>query len=114
MIELCKTTPSGTAWSSPTRDTDQVARRFLQSECSLAALQDDQRLSADLSKFLTTASGHVLDIAYGVGGEILLLIPSVDLFVLVTGKTADVLMSYLAGAPVSVKERMDMTVRRRR
>ena len=114
MIELRETTPPGTAWSTPSRDADQVARRFLQSECSLAALQDDERLSADLSNFLTTASGHVLGIAYGSAGEILVLIPSVDLFVLVTGKTADVLMSYLAGAPVSVRERMDMTVRRRR
>ena len=65
----------------------------------------------ELNIFLETASDTDVEVHRGVSGE--LLVKANDQTLLLTGKTAEVLGSYIDDEPVSTRDRLDMTMRRR-
>ena len=66
-----------------------------------------------LTVFLEVASDRGALVDRGIGGELLVRATDSPESLLLTGKTADVLRSYLDDEPVSTHERSDMTIRRR-
>ena len=89
-----------------------VARKFLEGESQLLQLTRSHGAAAlALGTFLEATKDFSLTVHRTTNGEILIR-PSLGPTLLVTGKTASVLSSYLDEAPVRMQDRFDMTVRR--
>ncbi|HEX9163175.1 MAG TPA: hypothetical protein VF980_15830 [Thermoanaerobaculia bacterium] len=87
------------------------ARQFLDGERELFHLARGSREVTALDMFLETATDLAID--RGVTGEILVRATNCGESLLLTGKTASVLRSYIDDEPVSTRDRLDMTLRRR-
>ena len=100
-------------WSAPLPDgAGDVARNFLEGEWQLLQLTRSRGPAAiALGAFLDATKEFSLTVHRTTTGE-LLVRPSLGPTLLVTGKTAGVLSSYLDEAPVRMQDRFDMTVRR--
>ena len=89
----------------------EITRAFLRSELELLRLGHiNSRTAEDLERFLAIAD--VITIARSAAGNILVRAETTNDALLITGRTAEVLRSYLDGEPVSMIDRGDMTVRR--
>lgn len=96
----------------PNPDAANIARRFLSGERELLNLARARNsAAAALSSFLATAES--IAVHRGACGELLVSCMATGEKLLLTGKTADVLRSYLDDEPVSMQDRLDMTQRRR-
>jgi hypothetical protein len=102
-------------WSAPLADeAGDVARKFLEGEWQLLQLTRSHAAAAiALSAFLEATKDFSLTVHRNANGGEILVRPSLGPTLLVTGKTASVLSSYLDEAPVRMQDRFDMTVRRR-
>lgn len=115
MIEAFPSDASPLEWVSENQPDEQhVARVFLQGERSLSVLQNDPVTAALLEDFLTLAGDGALQVSQALTGEVRVASAGGSPSILITGKTAEVLRSYLDGEQVSVSDRMDMTLRRNR
>lgn len=115
MIQTFPDSSPDLEWASENQNDEQhVARGFLQGERSLAVLQNDQTTAAVLEDFLRSAGDEALEISEALTGEVRVTASHGSPSILITGKTAEVLRSYIEGDSVSVSDRMDMTFRRNR
>ncbi len=91
-----------------------IAWQFLAGERELLHLAH-ARSSAivALTVFLESAADADLFVDLAVSGDLLISSVATDDTLLLTGKTAEVLRSYLDDEPVSMRDRADMTVRLR-
>ncbi len=91
-----------------------IAYQFLTGERELLHLAH-ARSSAivALTIFLENAADADVLVDFAASGDLLISSSATDDTLLVTGKTAEVLRSYLDDEPVSMRDRADMTVRRR-
>ncbi len=91
-----------------------IALQFLLGERELLHLAH-VRSSAivSLTVFLENSADDDLIVDRGTGGYLLIGSSATSDTLLLTGKTAEVLRSYLDDEPVSMRDRADMTVRRR-
>ena len=91
-----------------------IASQFLAGERELLHLAH-ARSSAivALTIFLENAADAGLFVDRAESGDLLISSAATDDTLLITGKTAEVLRSYLDDEPVSMRDRADMTVRRR-
>lgn len=100
-------------WTAETHpEAGERATRFLVAEYELLRLAR-ARSSAivELNIFLETANDTGVEVRRGLTGE--LLVTASDQSLLLTGKTAEVLGSYIDDEPVMTGDRLDMTIRRR-
>lgn len=89
----------------------EITRAFLRSEQELLHLGHVHSPAVEeLERFLAVAD--VITIARSKAGNILVRAETTNDVLLITGRTAEVLRSYLDGEPVSMLDRGDMTVRR--
>ncbi|HEY3052603.1 MAG TPA: hypothetical protein VGK04_04365 [Thermoanaerobaculia bacterium] len=89
------------------------AMQFLNGERELMRLAHVRSSSiVDLNTFLTVASEDEIEVKRGIGGELLVCATDSGENLLLTGKTAEVLRSYIDEEPVSTRDRGDMTIRR--
>lgn len=96
----------------PNPEAASIASRFLSGERELLRLARARNSAcAALTCFLTTAQSIV--VYRGACGELLLSCEATGEKLLLTGKTAEVLRSYLDDEPVSMRDRLEMTQRRR-
>lgn len=100
-------------WTAETNpEAAERATRFLAAECELLRLARTRSSAiVELNIFLETASDGGVEVHRGVSGE--LLVTADDQALLLTGKTAEVLGSYIDDEPVMTGDRLDMTIRRR-
>jgi len=90
-----------------------IALHFLRGEYDLLRLARVAHSTvADLQLFLTLTAGLPLVVERSAAGELLVYCQEVDESLLITGKTADVLCSYIDCEPVHTQDRGDMTLRR--
>ncbi len=91
----------------------EIAFHFLRSECELLRLANvAPNAVADLQAFLNATAGRPLIVERSAAGELLVHNDEVNENLLITGKTAEVLGSYIDCEPVSTEDRLDMTLRR--
>lgn len=96
----------------PNPDGAEIAKRFLAGERELLRLAQARTSTLDtLTLFLQKADS--IEVKRGTSGELLLTCHDSDEQLLLTGKAAFVLRSYLDDEPVSMRDRLDMTQRRR-
>lgn len=100
-------------WTAETHpEAAERATKFLAAECELLRLSRTRSSAiVEINIFLETANGGGVEVHRGVTGE--LLVTSSHQALLLTGKTAEVLGSYIDDEPVSTSDRFDMTIRRR-
>ena len=95
-------------------EAGHVARQFLDGERELLHIAGVRSSTVvALTVFLETASDREVLVDRGIGGELLVRATDSGETLLLTGKTADVLRSYLDDEPVSMRDRGEMTIRRR-
>lgn len=95
-------------------DAGEIARKFLAGEHELWKLVRVRSSDiAALNAFLARASVSPVMVATAGTGDLLVRASHSDEVLVVTGKTADVLRSYINEEPVSTQDRADMTMRRR-
>ena len=97
-------------WQPETHpEASDRALNFLDGERSLLQLaRPRSRTVKEINAFLEVA--YEVSVERGTNGE--LLVRASDENLLLTGKTAEVLRSYLDDEPVSTSDRFDMTIRR--
>lgn len=102
------------AWTSDnTPLAADIALHFLRGECELLRLaRVAGKTVADLDVFLTLTAGLPLVVERSAAGELLVHNDDVTESLLITGKTAEVLSSYIDCEPVHSEDRGDMTLRR--
>jgi hypothetical protein len=102
------------SWSSDdTPFASDIALHFLRSERDLLRLANVAPIAvADLHTFLTATAGCRLIIERSSTGEIVVHDEESRESLLITGKTAEVLRSYIDCQPVFTADRLDMTLRR--
>ncbi len=95
-------------------DAHTIAYRFLSGERELLRLARTRSSAiVALTIFLESAVDADMYVDRGTNGDILISTNGSAETLLITGKTAEVLRAYLDDEPVSMKDRADMTVRRR-
>jgi hypothetical protein len=93
-------------------DASEIARNFLTGEWDLMRLTlTSGDIVNDLAAFLDTSAGLPLVVRRAASGEILISVDPWSESLLLTGRTADVLSSYLDQKIVRMEDRFDMTVR---
>lgn len=96
----------------PNPQAPDVARAFLNGERELLHLTSPRTSAAvTLDEFLEGAQS--ISVQCGFAGELLISCAANGKKLMLTGKTAEVLRSYLDDEPVSMSDRLDMTTRRR-
>jgi hypothetical protein len=91
----------------------EIAFHFLRGECELLRLANvAPNAVADLQAFLDATAGRPLIIERAAAGELFVHNDEANESLLITGKTADVLGSYIDCEPVNTEDRLDMTLRR--
>jgi hypothetical protein len=102
-------------WSHDTNPAaGSVALQFLLGERELLHLAHARTEAiVSLTIFLENTADADLLVDRSAGGDILISSAMAKDTLLITGKTAEVLRSYLDEEPVSMRDRADMTVRRR-
>lgn len=96
----------------PNPQAPDVARAFLNGERELLHLTSPRTSAAvTLDEFLEDAQS--ISVQCGFAGELLISCAASGKKLMLTGKTAQVLRSYLDDEPVSMRDRLDMTTRRR-
>jgi hypothetical protein len=102
------------AWmADDTLMAEDIAVHFLRGECDLLRLARVANSTvAELEMFLTLTAGLPLEVERSAAGELLVRCDEVDESLLITGKTAEVLCSYIDCEPVRTQDRGDMTLRR--
>jgi hypothetical protein len=100
-------------WTPETHpEAAERATKFLAAERELLCLARTRSSAiVELNIFLETASDTGVEVHRGISGE--LLVTASDQALLLTGKTAAVLGSYIDDEPVTTSDRLDMTIRRR-
>lgn len=92
---------------------NDIARAFLRSEQELLWLGRVQsRTAEDLREFVMISAELPIAVERSASGNILIRAPKANESLLLTGRTAEVLRSYIDGEPVRMRDREDMTVRR--
>ncbi len=90
-----------------------TVRSFLRSECDLLRLA---RLATstveDIERFLQSSAKLPIVVRRSDGGNVLVSAEQAGDALLITGKTAEVLRSYIDGQPVGTDDRDDMTLHR--
>jgi hypothetical protein len=95
-------------------EAGDLARKFLEGERELLRLSRVRSTAiVPINIFLESATDTKLNVQRGVDGELLVRATDSGESLLLTGKTAEVLRSYIDGRPVSMDDRGDMTIRRR-
>lgn len=90
-----------------------IARAFLRAEHELLWLtRMKSRSAGDLEEFLAISAELPITVWRSAAGNILVSADKANESVLITGKTAEVLRSYIDHEPVRMTDREDMTVRR--
>jgi len=90
-----------------------ISIHFLRSECELLRLANVAPSAvADLEAFFKSTAGHALVVERSASGDLLVHNDDVRETLMITGKTAEVLGSYIDCEPVSTEDRLDMTLRR--
>ncbi len=114
MIYRNSTLSQQIAWSpDDTLLAADIALHFLHGEYELLRLaRVADNTVADLEMYLTLTAGLPLVVERSAAGELLVHCQEVDESLLITGKTAEVLCSYIDCEPVHTKDRGDMTLRR--
>jgi hypothetical protein len=89
------------------------ARSFLQGEREILRLTESpaERI-APLTAFLETARESEVLVERSTTGDLLIVASDSGDSLLLTGKTAEVLRSYIDEEPVSTRDRLEMTIRR--
>lgn len=102
------------AWNvDETPEAIDIARQFLRSECELLRLAGVAGSThRDLEIFLASTAGLPLVVERSAAGDVLVHNEEVNERLLITGKTAKVLGSYIDCRPVRTEDRGDMTLRR--
>jgi len=99
-------------WPDANPDASDIARNFLTGEWELMRLTlTSGDIVNDLAAFLDTSAGSPLAVRRAASGEILISVDPWSESLLLTGRTADVLSSYLDQKIVRMEDRFDMTVR---
>lgn len=94
-------------------EATNVARAFLRGECELLRLaRVAQNTIADLEKFLQITAELPIVVERSSAGDLLVRASQIEESLLITGKTAEVLRSYIDSEPVRTEDRTDMTLRR--
>lgn len=107
LVQHVSWTPDETALAS------DIALHFLRSECELLRLANVAPAAvADLEAFLKSVAGHTLIVERSAAGDLLVHNDDRNEILMITGKTAEVLGSYIDCEPVSTEDRLDMTLRR--
>ena len=115
MITACDLPAEGNvSRSDETIDGEHVAKTFLQGERSLAELQKNEQVAQLLHGFLGAAGDAPLRIRTETDRSVIVSTGDGAACLLLTGRTAEVLLGYLRGDDVSIADRMDMTMRRSR
>jgi hypothetical protein len=92
----------------------EIARLFLAGERELLQIAHARSTAiVALTAFLEAAAHGDVYVDRGTTGDLLITTNASSETLLLTGKTAEVLSSYLDDEPVSMQDRADMTVRRR-
>ncbi|HEV8657602.1 MAG TPA: hypothetical protein VGS96_03145 [Thermoanaerobaculia bacterium] len=95
-------------------EAGELALKFLNGERELMRLAHVRSSSiVALTTFLTVASDRDIVVKRGIGGELLVSASDSGESLLLTGKTAEVLSSYIDEEPVSTRDRGEMTIRHR-
>lgn len=90
-----------------------IARRFLHGERDLLRLARATTTSVnDLQTFLDKTAELPVTLSRSSAGNLLLRAATVNESLLITGRTAEVLRSYIDDDPVRMEDRLDMTMRR--
>jgi hypothetical protein len=101
-------------WSIADIEAGETARAFLQGESQLLRLaRSDSGEAFALAAFLEACENVPLTVQRAHSGDLLVRAGTRGDTLLITGRTANVLSSYLDDAPVRMQDRFDMTVRRR-
>jgi len=96
-----------------TVDAAEIACHFLRSECDLLRLaRVAENTVADMEAFLKTTADSPVMVERSAADQILLTIRRTGDTLLITGKTAEVLRSYIDNQPVGTEDRDDMTLHR--
>ena len=95
-------------------DASEIVRDSLAGERDLLELEHGFGPAVDaLTQFLESAAGRPMCVERSITGEILIRAIGASDWLLLTGRTADVVAGYLDNAPVWMEDRGDMTLRRR-
>ena len=90
-----------------------IARRFLHGERELLRMsRAETSVIDDLQTFLDKTAELSVTLYRSASGNLLMHAPSADESLMITGKTAEVLRSYIDDEPVRMEDRLDMTQRR--
>ena len=90
-----------------------IARAFLRSEQELLWLSRvNAKTADDIQHFLEVSGELSISVSRSAAGNILIRAEKATESLLITGKTAEVLRSYIDAEPVRMADRDDMTVRR--
>jgi hypothetical protein len=96
----------------PTADAATIAWNFLRSEYDLLRLARVETSSVgELESFLRNTVNQPLTVERSAGSDVLVRAGEGETL-LVTGKTAEVLCSYIDSEPVNTEDRDDMTLHR--
>lgn len=94
-------------------EASAVARAFLQSECELLRLaRIAPEALAEMEAFLRLTENMEIRVARSGAGELLIDAAGTHDHLLITGKTAAVLRSYIDEVPVRMEDRGEMTLHR--
>jgi hypothetical protein len=102
------------AWSPDANlEAVAIARRFLHGERELLRLaRAERRVIDELQEFLDLTAELPVHLFRSANGNILLHAEGARESLMLTGKTAEVLRSYIDDEPVRMQDRLDMTQRR--
>jgi hypothetical protein len=90
-----------------------IARAFLRSEQELLWLgRLNVKAADDIQRFLDISAELPITVSRSAAGNILVRAEKANESLMLTGKTAEVLRSYIDDEPVRMADREDMTVRR--
>ena len=100
-------------WTGEQRpQATDIVRAFLRSEQELLWLgRIKSKTAEDLQEFLTISAELPISVARSAAGHILVRADKANESLLITGKTAEVLRSYIDDEPVRMADREDMTIR---
>ena len=95
-------------------EAGEIVRDFLAGECDLMKLAGALRSAiADLQMFLNSASGKPICVERSQAGHLLVRAIGSSEWLLLTGRTAEVVCAYLDQAPVLMEDRSEMTIRQK-
>ena len=90
-----------------------IARRFLHGERELLRLAHATTTAVnELQTFLDTTAELPVTLSRSSAGNLLLRAATINESLMITGRTAEVLRSYIDDDPVRMEDRLDMTMRR--